>query len=279
MSKIYVGIDGSDHGSVALRWATRQGERHGVEVVSVFAWNFFDQGHREPGQELQPNFGETEARQVLDAAIAAAGGDLAVTALTIKDPAPEALVEAAGHDDRIVVGARGLGGFKGLLLGSVSQRVLELATCPVAVIHGEEGASRTGEIVVGFDGSPSSMGAVRWAAAHAAATGETVRIVHAWQPPAYTEVAAPQVLDALERSAQELAAEASRDPSLDGVTVIPEAECAGAAHALLAHDGDASMIVVANRGRGAIKRLLLGSTSRQVVTHSTVPVVVVPAAR
>ncbi len=276
MNKIIVGVDGSDHAAVALRWAARQGELRGVEVVAVFAWNYFDQGYRSPGQVLLPDFGEAEAEQLLEDAVAAAGAGHDVSRLTINDPVSDALLETAGHDDLLVVGARGLGGFKVLLLGSVSQRTLELASCPVAVIHGEETAARTGTIVVGFDGSPSSMGAVRWAAAQAAASGEPLRIVHAWQPPAYTEVAAPQVIDALAEGARHLVADALEDPSLDGLDATSEVVCAGAAHALLDQEADASMIVVATRGRGPIKRVLLGSTSRQVTTHATVPVVVVP---
>ncbi len=219
MHKIIVGVDGSDHGSVALRWAARLGERRGVEVVAVLAWNYFDHGYREPGEELQPIFGEPEARKVLDDAVDLAGGDLNVTRQTINEPVPEALVETAGHDDLIVVGARGLGGFKGLLLGSVSQRVLELARCPVAVVHGEEAATRTGTIVVGYDGSPGSMGAVRWGAEQAAATGEPLRVVHAWQVPAYTEVASSQALDALAAAADRQVADALQDPSLEGLSV------------------------------------------------------------
>ena len=53
------------------------------------------------------------------------------------DPVVE-LLEHARNARLLVVGSRGRGGFKGLVLGSVSQRVLKRATCPVAVVHAEQ---------------------------------------------------------------------------------------------------------------------------------------------
>ena len=277
MSRIVVGVDGSDNGAVALRWAAERGERRGEEVVTLFAWTFFDQGYRPPGEDLRPAFSDGDAKRVLDEAVDAAGVTGRITKLTVQDPAPEALVEAAGPDDLLVVGARGLGGFKGLLLGSVSHRVLELAPCPVAVIHGADAGFRDGEIVVGIDSSEESKVALRWAAAEALANDATLRIVHAWPVPLYAETNSPQVLDALQDGATKMVEEViANDPSLVGVTVATDVACGGPAHALLAHDVDASMIVVASRGHSKLKRFLLGSTSRQVAQHATSPVVVVP---
>ena len=67
-------------------------------------------------------------------------------------------------------------------------------------------------------------------------------------------MAAPQVLTALEEGATELVAKVAADPALAGVAVERDVACDGAAHALLAHDVDASMLVVASRGHGKLKR-------------------------
>lgn len=277
MRKIIVGVDSSDNGAVALRWAVAEAAHHDAEVVTVFAWSYLDQGHRPPDEPFDPEFGEDDARQILDDAIAAAGIGVEPTKLVVNDIAADAIIAAAGPDDLIVVGARGMGGFKGLLLGSVSQRVLELAPCAVAVIRDEESSFRTGEIVVGVDGSDHSRVALRWAATEARARGVGVRLVHAWQVPVYSSMAVPQVIAAIEDGATEMLAEMATDSSLEGIDVVWETMCGGAAESLLIHDSSASLIVVATRGRSLIKRALLGSTSRQVVHHATVPIVVVPA--
>lgn len=276
MSRTIVGFDGSKNGAVALQWAVDRAAGSGDEVVALLAWTFFDQGYRAPGEDLRPSFSSADAKQVLERAVRTAGLEGKVTQQTIQDPAPEAITGFAGDDDLIVVGARGLGGFKGLLLGSVSQRVLELATCPVAIIHLDHVDAEPGEIVVGFDGSDRSLDALRWAAAEAKKRGAPLRILHAWQVPLYAEMAVPQVLDSLAEGSEQLVADVAADPSLDGVAVEREVVCGGPAQALLAHDADAAMLVVASRGHGAFKRMLLGSTSHQIAQHATAPVVVVP---
>lgn len=119
------------------------------------------------------------------------------------------------------------------------------------------------------------MRALRWAASEAASLGARVRIVHAWQWPILTEVPVTEVFEALEQNAEDVVAKAATDPSLVGLTVAAEAVRANPAQALLAHDDDAAMFVVADRGYGALKRLVLGSTSRQLTHHATAPVIVV----
>jgi nucleotide-binding universal stress UspA family protein len=47
----------------------------------------------------------------------------------------ETLLGAAGDADLVIVGSRGLGGFKRLMLGSVSDQVVHHAVCPVLVVH------------------------------------------------------------------------------------------------------------------------------------------------
>jgi len=275
MSRIIVGIDGSENSQLALRWAVTRAETTGDEVVAVLAWSFFDQGQLPPGASMKPEFTDDDAQQVLAKAVDAAGVTEKVRRHTIHDPAPEGITDYARPDDLIVVGARGLGGFKGLLLGSVSQRILELAPCPVAVIRLDTHEVRDGEIVVGIDGSDVSMRALHWAADEASRTGAPIRIVHAWQWPMFAEIAVPEVYEALAKNAADLLAEAAADPSLAGTTVEVEAVNGGAAQSLLAHDDYARMFVVADRGRGPLKRLVLGSTSRQLAQHATAPVVVV----
>ena len=98
-------------------------------------------------------------------------------------PAP-GLLDAAEGADLLVVGARGQGGFGGLLLGSVSQQCLHHATGADrdGPRRGGRGESGAGRVVVGVDGSAGSAGALRWALADAAARGAVLEVVSAWEP-------------------------------------------------------------------------------------------------
>src|SRR5690606_26469128 len=109
------------------------------------------------------------------------------------DVPAQGLLEAAKGADLLVVGARGLGGFRGLLLGSVSQQCLQHAPGPIAVVRSSEdaddasGATRdaaSGErIVVGVDGSDGSRAATGWAVTEARLRGAALQAVHAWEVP------------------------------------------------------------------------------------------------
>lgn len=274
MTSYFVGVDGSDHAVAALQWAASRAQRGSEQVVAFFAWNTFDQGHHEKGEKLKADFGDADALEILSDTAARAGVSDNVELRNVQGVPAEAIVAQAKSTDVIVVGARGLGGFKGLLLGSVSLRILQLAECPVIVIHGTTAPAFVGDVVVGVDGSEPATAALHWAATEARTIGVGLRIVRAWQAPSYPGVVVPEVFTALEDAAVEEVRLAAQDPVLEGLTVTTETPCSNAAAALLDH-GDASMIVVGHRGLGAMKRAFLGSVSHQVVRHATVPVAVV----
>ena len=90
---------------------------------------------------------------------------------------------AAGIDaSLVVVGARGMSGFKSLLLGSVSRYVLHSATGPVAAIRADA-ASGGDPVVVGLDGSQSSRRALKWAVDYARCRKLRLVALHSWTPP------------------------------------------------------------------------------------------------
>jgi nucleotide-binding universal stress UspA family protein len=192
-------------------------------------------------------------------------------------------VEASADAELLVVGARGRGGFAGLLLGSVSQHCIHHARGPVAVIRQDHaGPLRAVErIVVGLDGSNASQVALRWACSAAQAHGATLEVVHAWHPPystAYTLAIPPVDAEAIEHAGQELL-----DRSLDGVDLRgarPPVEkvlvMGSAAQALLDAAKGADLVVVGTRGVGGFTGLLLGSVSHQIAHHAPCPVVIVP---
>jgi nucleotide-binding universal stress UspA family protein len=278
MEHIVVGVDGSDGARAALRWADELAGRHGADIVAVLAWSYFDQRHPDGDREFDPHYGEDDARAALTAAIEAAGATHVVEQRVVLELPERALVDAAEGADLVVVGARGLGGFKGLLLGSVSERVLERSPAPVAVIRQEQTGAAGGPVVVGVDGSDTSTRALRWAAVEARLRDVPLRVVHAWQMMFAAVPATEPLIGALEEGGRAVLDAALADPALEGLDVKDHLVPMGATEGVLRYAHDASLVVVGSRGLGRVGRVLLGSTSRQLAHHAPCPIVVVPPA-
>lgn len=137
-------------------------------------------------------------------------------------------------------------------------------------------------IVVGVDGSPGSIAALRWAVAEGQIRGATVEAVHVFHVPyGGGSPVMPLMLDPEEfraSAAAELAKVVKEVDDSGLIAPIIETTLEGAASSTLIEAGaDAAMIVVGARGHGGLTGMLLGSISRQVSEHASVPVVIVPA--
>jgi uncharacterized protein len=133
---IVAGIDGSEASARALRWALDEAWARGTTVEAVHAWHVpYSLSFATAAVDF-PAF-EDAARRLLDrmvdAAAAKASGAPVERVLVCASPA-DALLGAARNADLVVVGSRGVGGFRGLLLGSVSHQVAHHAFCPVVVV-------------------------------------------------------------------------------------------------------------------------------------------------
>ena len=144
--------------------------------------------------------------------------------------------------------------------------------------------SRTGEssIVVGVDGSPSSMSALRWAIRQAALTGAAVDAVIAWYYPAATVGYgwAPTGADAgfdFRETAEKVLAGAIASAVGPGSSVGVRARVVegNPAQVLLDACDSADLLVVGSRGHGGFTEALLGSVSQHCVHHAHCPVVVI----
>ena len=133
---VIVGVDGSEHAARALRWAAEEAAKRGAPLTAVMAWGLLDQRHVDPHEKYDPNYNASSARAVLDQVIATQlGDDVKLDREVVNDLPARALLEASDAAELLVVGARGFGGFKDLLLGSVSHRCLARSTCPTVVIR------------------------------------------------------------------------------------------------------------------------------------------------
>jgi nucleotide-binding universal stress UspA family protein len=146
MPGILVGIDGSAHSRHALEWAIREAAlRHApLTVLTVHqamasywtAGSIAYAGDADFAKEAL-EAAKKETNSVLEE-FDAASRPPSVTVKAITGLPAEELLYAAGGADMIVVGSRGAGGFKRLLLGSVSTQVTHHANCPVVVIPADD---------------------------------------------------------------------------------------------------------------------------------------------
>ena len=278
--RVVVGVDGSEQGWSALDWAADEAWRRGALLRVLHACAPLE----DPRSALTATPGVADkAEGTIDTArnrVAERHPSLAVRVDTSGDRAPYALIEASCSADLLVVGARGLGGLRSLVLGSVSQRCIRYAHCPVVVVRSEvaEASSTSADhtIVVGTDGSLGSTRALRWALREGRSRGSPVRAVFAWQyPPVHSmimgplngnPVAAREIMDAT----RALAARCEPDVPLESVDSV-----GATVPVLLDASGGADLLVVGSRGRGTLHGALVGSVAHQCIMGAPCPVVVV----
>jgi nucleotide-binding universal stress UspA family protein len=178
---VVVGADGSEPSLRAVRWAAEEAAMRaaGLTVCCVAVAGTDEQPMLWDGQQLVL----IPADEVLRRAIRVATdttADVAVAGDVLRgDPAYQLLARAR-EAELLVVGARGLGAFVGLLVGSVSEHVAGRADCPVVVVRGE--ASPDLPVLVGVDGSAANQAAVGFAFAAAARRGVELVALSAAEP-------------------------------------------------------------------------------------------------
>lgn len=286
MGQIVVGVDGSDGGTHALCLALRESDLRGWPVTAVMTWGYVDQHHADHSTRFDAGYSEADAVAALDAYVLQAVGVEAayrVERRVVIDLAARGLLEAAKGADLLVIGARGLGGFKGLLLGSVSQACLHHAECPVAIVRDRVRPPSAGpeRIVVGVDGSAGSDAALAWALDEARARSATVDAVIGWKIPFVTGYPYEVDIDAspFEDAARTALEEAIGRADTSGLVqaVNPIAIPGGGAAAVLEVAERADLLVAGTRGVGGFSGMLVGSVSHHLAHHATCPVVIVPS--
>lgn len=282
---VVVGVDGSSPSDAAVRWGAREAvlRKLRLTLVNAAATPALPWPAAPVPAELR-QCEELASRTILDDAVK-------IAEETIKDssrakiksqylhsaPVPT-LVDMSKDADMVVVGARGLGAVRSVLLGSVSTGLIHQAYCPVAVIHHEASLRPPAiheSVLLGNDGSPASELATGIAFEEASLRGTRLVALHAWRDadmahiPSMEEGALRSVAE--ETLAERLAGWQERYPDVSVTRIVEDDR--PATH-LLEHSEFAALVVVGSHGRGGFAGMLLGSVSTTVAQAARTPVIV-----
>ncbi|MCG6498430.1 universal stress protein [Kitasatospora sp. A2-31] len=284
--QVLVGLDGSPQSEAAAVWAAQEAQRLGSALCLLHVWPWLsgENVDRSNSGDLRPAALDALAR-VADRIRVAHPGLAVEVAVRPDDPVDGLIAEAAGQE-MLVLGTRGLGGFAGLLVGSVSLAVAARATVPTVLVSGRspdhDVARATGDIVVGIDSRQPGEAVLDFAFTEAERRGATLRAVHGWEPvPAWAfggVVPPPVDLPAQKRTESAVLSGhlAGQRASHPGVNVVEDIRLGSAARAVLDAAAGAELVVIGRRERRHHVGALLGPVAHAVLHHSTVPVAVIP---
>jgi nucleotide-binding universal stress UspA family protein len=293
-SRILIGVDGSTGSRAAAAWTLAQAAFYHAESEAVYAWQLTSLAFSAPGF-VAPTHDEidVEGRATFDRTMAdlVVPADVKVKLRVCDGPPAEVLRVAAGDPDvrMVVVGSQGHGAMTEFLLGSVSHGLTHHCPRPLVIVHCGTGNVTAGarpappaerRVVVGVDGSPDSLVALRWAAAEAAATDASLQVAVAWSeskalfPTKFALGGSLAV--SLHAAAEGILDEALRTLDSPGLRIERAVVEGRPAKALIELAASADLLVVGRRGLGRAQEALHGSVSHTCAHRSPIPVAIVP---
>lgn len=280
-TKILLATDGSEEAELAARTAADVASKTGSELHVVHVLVLPPETLHDPfGADTREEFEKT-GRARLDELVGrleTSGGEVGEAHFRVGSPAAEIVAQAEEVGAGLVVlGSRGLGAMRRALMGSVSDSVVRHAPCPALVVRGEPLAFPT-KILLATDASEEANLAASVAAELAKGTDSELHVVHVGS-------AVPMFLAATEEEPARMAREARSTLDEQVRRIKAGHETVAQAHlrfggapeeiVALAEDVGAGLIVMGSRGRGGIRRALMGSVSERVVRHAHCPVMII----
>jgi len=277
---VVVAVDGSEHAHRAVVWAAEQAHLEERPLAVVHA-----AGHTVPDGDGVASRSEQDAdasaepvvRAAVELATSTQAG-LDVSGHTVVGDPRQVLVEVSDRSYLIVMGSRGLGHFRGLLLGSVSTEVARHAACPVVVSRPAPPVFTKTGVVVGADGTGESLPVLEFAFRQAALRGLPLNVMHYYGDAAALGVR-PSPLGPIDT--EQLRVQLS-DSIADLVEKFPDVHVAiqvlhGIAEECLDRGARPwDLVVVGRHSMDSDPRLLHSCVATAVLEHSQSTVAVVP---
>ncbi|MFI9846643.1 universal stress protein [Nonomuraea sp. NPDC051941] len=277
---IVVGVDGSKAARSALAWAAEDAVRASLPLRIVHVREPWAAEHPLTASSGKETLTE-RCNLLLDAAAeqarTLAPGTQISTAL-VTGAVMERLRSESEAAETLVVGSRGLGGYTGLVVGSVALGLAGHTDSPLVVVRVLPREER-GEIVVGYDGSPDADRAMAYALHQATVRTTRVRVLYGRRYPVLAPHPAgygPIPVDEAAEIGRRLA------PWRDKYSEVELVESIVPGHpvpALVEASKAADLVVVGSRGRGGFTAAVLGSVSHGVLHRARCPVAVIGTPR
>lgn len=295
--RILVPTDFSPLADMALDYALRLADRHRASLhllhaVVLHADDPNDPAHHFPdADEIRSRLEEIAERRMTSRLAERAVPDVEVTRIQRRgiSTAPVILEYASEVDvDLIVMSTHGRRGLGHVLLGSVTEEVVRLSSCPVLTIRGrtpEALPAAPQDVLVPVDFSGHSARAVAHAKAICGAYGATLHLVHVFERPVHPEIyvgGSPiefpgfaSVRDRLQEALESVGQEAP-GPAVPIAVHVVEGRAVPSILEL-ADEVEPDLIVIATHGLSGLAHALLGSVSEKVVRRAPCPVLTVKA--
>lgn len=279
---IIAGGSTSPSSRAAVRWAAVEAERRQTGLCIVHAYPLPHVG--QTAQRDVDHLLRSEATVLVERIAGNTRREhphLEITTRLIQGPPVNALRDESVGAALTVIGATESGRLARAILGSIASAIASANPAPVAVVHPDHPANGAGPVVVGIDGSAGNTPAVEFAFAEATTRDTQLIAVHTWNP-TVLEGDVPDYPSVLAQASLEQDATAVLSENLTGwrkkypdVAVTPAVHRGKAATILLEYGRSASLVVVGQRPRKEFEALIMGSTSRSLISHSPCPVVIV----
>jgi nucleotide-binding universal stress UspA family protein len=282
-TRVVVGVDGTPASDAALEWAVAEAEAADAPLLVCHAYTA---EHIVRPLPHAGAIGEAQARQRLDAAVMKAARKLGWRRvqgeLRAGDPAG-ALIDAAPGARMLVVGSHGDFGQVARVFGSTSMRVAGRADCPAVVVRPLFSGGRgpfAGHVVVGVDGAGTARAALKFGFEYAALHDLPLVAVHVsapWPGDFWVDEDLQQTYFVAEPADEKLLS-VEVEPWHHKFPAVPVKRAGyggDPVRGLLRAAGGARLLVVGDRRRDSLHRLMLGSVSQGIAGHAPCPVAIV----